>query len=207
MFNRPIQNIIITGNNLVSDNEIIEKAGIKNYPSIFSLNLRKTKDKIKTIDLIDDVTIRRNLKFQLKINVTELKIVCLNLSNNKILLSNGKYMANNNQYEGIPTLINYTPEDVLKKFATGIGSLSQDIISNISEIEYSPSKNESGDVIDNTRFLLKMNDGNNVYINTKKTGTLKYYNEIYASLKNKKGTLYLDSGNYDRYVFTEFGSE
>mgnify|MGYP004661808033 FL=1 len=102
----------------------------------------------------------------------------------------------------MPQLNNYTPEDVLKNFAEELGKLDEDIIDDISEIEYSPSKNETGETIDSTRFKLKMKDGNTVYTNVKKCNVLSYYNQIYASLKDKKGVLNLDSGNYERYVLT-----
>ena len=42
---KPLRNIIITGNTLVSDAEIIEKAGIKKYPAYVSLNISKMKKK------------------------------------------------------------------------------------------------------------------------------------------------------------------
>ena len=59
-----------------------------------------------------------------------------------------------------------------------------------TEIIYSKSE------YDNTRFLLYMDDGNHVYVNINKFSKLNYYNEIYTTLNNKKGTLYLDSGNH-----------
>ena len=41
-----------------------------------------------------------------------------------------------------------------------------------------------------------MNDGNEVYITSKKAEMLNKYIEIVKKLDNKKGILYLDSGNY-----------
>ena len=41
-----------------------------------------------------------------------------------------------------------------------------------------------------------MDDGNHVYININKFEKLNYYSDIYPSLNNKKGTLYLDSGSH-----------
>jgi cell division protein FtsQ len=206
-YKKPIKNILIKGNNLVPDAEIIEAAGIKNYPSMLSLNTKKTINKIKAIPLIKDVTITKNIKFQLIIKVTENKILMLNKATNKLLIGNGEYIDNNYDYVLVPTLINFTPENILKAFAIKLNDIDSGIISGISEIEYSPSKNDKNETIDETRFLLKMNDGNTIYTNTKKCNVLNYYQQIYASLKDKKGTLYLDSGNYDRFVFTPYGSE
>ena len=60
----------------------------------------------------------------------------------------------------------------------------------ISEIEY--SKN----TYDDKRFLLYMNDGNEVYITISRVDLLNKYIDIVKKLNNKKGILYLDSGNY-----------
>ena len=196
VFSAPIQNIVIKGNDLVSDYEIIEIANIKKYPSIFTLNIDKVKDSIKSLDLINDVKIKRNLKFQLIIEVHELKAICVNNTTKKVYLENGTMVDDSNVFIGIPVIINYTPEDVLKDFLKGLGELDEGTLSAISEIFYDPSINENNETMDNTRFLLKMNDGNMVYINTKKISSLKHYQKIYASLNDKKGLLHLDSGDY-----------
>ena len=192
----PIKNIIITGNYYVSDNEIITAAGIKNYPAMMSLNITKIKKQILENPLISEVEIKRNLLFQLEINIKELKVICLDRTNNVLLLEDGSKVPNNNEYVGIPTLINYTKEEVLKDFLKGMAELDYGTISGISEIEYAPSMSSDEKVVDDTRFLLKMNDGNSVYINIYKLNNLKYYQKIYASLGDKTGILHLDSGSY-----------
>ncbi len=196
ILNEPIRNIIITGNYFVSDNDIINAAGIKNYPAIAKLNISKIKKQILENPLISEVEIKRNLRFQLKIKVKELKVICLDRPNDVILLEDGSKIEKSPDFLGIPTLINYTKEDVLKEFLKEMGALDYGTISGISEIEYAPSKSANENIVDDTRFLLKMNDGNSVYINIYKLNNLKYYQKIYASLNNKKGILHLDSGSY-----------
>lgn len=201
LLKRPVKNIIITGNKEVKDYEIIEAANLKNYPSFIGISKSKIIKSLKQNPLIKDVSVKKNFKFQITINVTEEKAVAYSLTNQSYLLSSGVYV-NDINFLGVPQLNNYTPEDVLKSFAEELGKLDEDIIDDISEVEYSPSKNEAGETIDSTRFKLKMKDGNTVYTNVKKCNVLSYYNQIYASLKDKKGVLNLDSGNYERYVLT-----
>ena len=50
----PIQNIIIHGNSYLSDYDIIETAGIKNYPPIFQMNRRSLIEKIKELDFVKE---------------------------------------------------------------------------------------------------------------------------------------------------------
>ena len=60
----------------------------------------------------------------------------------------------------------------------------------MSEIEYKPND------VDQERFLIFMNDGNYVYINIKKFQNLNKYLDMLKSFDDKKGILYLDSGEY-----------
>lgn len=204
-YKEPIKNIIITGNTIVKDVEIIESAGIEDYPSIFSITSRTLEKRIKELNFIESVKVKKRFWFTLKIEVEEAKLLFLNNSNNKLVLSNGEFIDNHNNYEAIPTLINYTPEDILKDFTTCLSYLDEGIISLISEIEYSIKKSEEGKTIDDTSFVLYMNDGNTINTNTSKCKNLSYYREIYASLNDKKGTLNLDSGNYENFVFIPYG--
>lgn len=193
----PTRNIIITGNDLIKDSEIIEIAGIKNYPSIFTLSSKNLEKKIKKIELIENVKIKKDFKFRLYIEIEENNVVFYNKSTNKIMLGNGNYIENENyKITTYPSLINYSPESTLIAFAKELGKINKDIILGISEIEYAPSINDKNEYIDSSRYKLNMNDGNIVYINVSKCESLKHYQEIYASLKNKKGILNLDSGNY-----------
>ena len=91
---------------------------------------------------------------------------------------------------GIPTLINYVPSDIEEKFINKFKNIDKDVISIISEIEYSKTD------YDDNRFLLTMNDGNQVYVTVNKLDVLNKYIDIIKKLDNKKGILYLDSGNY-----------
>ena len=68
--------------------------------------------------------------------------------------------------------------------------IDSNVISLINEIEYDKT------AYDSERFLLTMNDGNTVYINISRLHLLNKYIDIVKKLDNKKGILYLDSGNY-----------
>ena len=43
----PLRNIIIKGNYLINDDEIIEKSGLLDYPSFINTSKKKIKNKIK----------------------------------------------------------------------------------------------------------------------------------------------------------------
>ena len=189
LFSIKIKNIIIVNNNYYSDEEIIEKAGIENYPEFITLSRKKIKNKLSTLDLIEDVEIKKEFGFILRITIKEKKILYHIRSNNEYKVSDNKNYSLDN-VTGVPTLINYVPEEVEKKFVNKFKDIDSNIINMISEIEYNKTS------YDSERFLLYMNDGNEVYITVTRKNLLNKYVEIVTKLDNKKGILYLDSGNY-----------
>lgn len=192
LFKVPTKNIIILGNNLVTDNEIIETAGIKNYPPLLTINRKKISNNLKNINLINNIKIKKTINFELIIEIEENKVICE--YDNMYYLSNGNKVKGN--YIGTPILINYVPETTLNKFLSSMKELDYDIINSIGEIKYSPTIDENGNITDEEIFIFYMNDGNTVYISIDKIDIMKKYQKIYASVGDKKGILHLDKGNY-----------
>lgn len=183
------KNIVVLNNNYYNDEKIIETSGIENYPKFLSLNTNKIKKKLLKLDLIENVTIKKKWNFVLELTIKEKKILYLVRSENKYRLSDNK-LYDLDDVLSVPTLINYIPESNEKKFVNAFKNIDNNIISMISEIEYSKTS------YDSDRFLLYMNDGNMVYVTTTKLKSLNKYVDIVSKLENKKGILYLDSGNY-----------
>jgi len=183
------KNIIILNNNYYSDEEIIETAGIENYPDFILLNRNRIKNKLKKLDLIEDVKISKKRGFVLEIDVKEKKILYLKRSTNEYILSDKTSISLDN-VQGVPTLINFLEEETEKKFIEGFSEIDTDIIALISEIEYNKTD------YDSERFLLYMNDGNEVFATITKLNKLNKYKDIVTKLNGKRGILYLDSGNY-----------
>ena len=183
------KNIVILNNDYYSDDEIIETANIYDYPKFLLLNRSKIKKDLKSLDLIEDVKISKKSHYVLEIDVTEKKVLYLVRSENKYKLSDNKnYDLDKNVI--VPTLINYVPEDIEKELVKQLSKIDKKSLSLISEIEYSKTD------YDNKRFMLNMMDGNIVYITTSKINLLDKYTSIISKVNDKKGILYLDSGNY-----------
>ncbi len=191
--------IIITGNTRVSDHEIITSSGFKNYPYLFRVSANEIKTKILTIEEIDKVKVHKSLFGTLTIEIEEAKPLFFNRNSNKLVLSNKKEISKND-LGGVPTLINYVPDTLYKRLIETLSLIDLNVLSLISEIEYQPW--QSNDVmIDETRFFLRMTDGNSVYVNLINMSKLNTYIEIYASLEGKQGILYLDSSS-DKISFS-----
>ena len=208
IFNLKIMHIEINGTNYLTDNEIIEVADIKDYPKmITTFNI---ENKIKWLDLVDTVKIRRSLWGKLTINITEAKPLFINDNNGMIVLSNKKEIPNDTKFLGLPTLINSVSKDNYDKLIDSLNKVDIDILSMISEIEYNPSISNGGDTIDDTRFILYMNDTNTVYMNTININQLNKYMEICSVIletqEEKYGILYLDSSTEENFSFESYES-
>ena len=189
ILNIKTKNIVILNNNYYTDEDIIEAAHIENYPKFILLNTSKAKKNIKKLDLIKDVKVRKKWGFILEITVEEEKILYYVRSKEEYMTSNFKTYKLDN-VSGVPTLINFVPESIEKGFVKEFSKIDKNIITLISEIKYTKTE------YDEKRFLLYMNDGNEVYITVTKTDVLNKYVDIVKKLSNKNGILYLDSGNY-----------
>lgn len=186
----PIKNIIVKGNKMVSDEEIIEISNIENYPSFINTLGTIIEKKVKKLDLIKEVNVKKHWGFILEIEVQEYKVLFKIKSTGEYVLDTKERKSELTLTKSIPVLINYVPDDILDKMTTKFSSLDEQVIEKISEIEYSPTTYDTG------RFLLYMNDGNEVYITLTKIKEFNNYTKIKKQLGSKKGILYLDSGNY-----------
>ena len=197
-----IKNIYIEGNYYLSDYEIITTADIKNYPKMFKISSKSIERKLKSLSLIEDVKVKKTILGKLTISIKEAKPLFFNRDSSIYVLSNGKTTDEYN-FTGIPFLINYVPDNIYKRLIKELSKVNTESIEMASELEYSPSK--SGDItIDDTRFLFRMNDGNQVYINLINIDRLDSYPLIYTIL-TEKGVLELDSDN-ERVVFKSYKS-
>jgi len=184
----PINNIYVSNNKYLTDQEVIDTSGIRNYPSFILTTKYQIKKKLLKNEMIEKVKIKKRLDRSVTLEINE--ATPLFIYKEKVILSNGKEI-NNNSYE-LPLLINNLNNEIMNKLIDKYQDINDEIKMMISEIEYVPND------IDKERFLITMNDGNYVYITLYKTTTINEYIKIISNkeIENKKGILYLDSGNY-----------
>lgn len=191
VLNSKVRNIIITGNEILSDDDIISLAGLTNYPSFYkTLDITMAK-KIKQNKIINKVTITREFYHTIVIKVKENQILYKQESTGKFTLDNyAKVTIDKETPYLVPRLINDIPNNKIKIFNKYFKRINLSVREKISEIRYEPNP------YDKDRFLLYMDDGNSVYLTITKFERLNYYNDVLSQLEGKKGILYLDSGNH-----------
>jgi cell division septal protein FtsQ len=183
--------VIIKGNNIITDNEILEYANIIDYPNFVLTNTKKIEKQLEKQDLIKDAKVKKNNLFQIHITIKENKPLFIREDINKIVLDTKKEIPNDKTKNlNIPYLINYVPNTKYDKLIERIKQIDYNLLKKVSQIKYDPNK------YDEDRFLLYMNDSNRVYINLQKFKNFNKYDEMVTKFEGKTGTLYLDSGNY-----------
>ena len=180
-----ITNIYIKNNNILTDQEVIDASGLRNYPSFILTTNYSIKNKLLKNDLVKKVKVKKGLWGKVYIDIEEYKL--LFIYEDKVILDN------KNEVDldiSLPILVNKVDDDILDKLISKYESINDEIKLMISEIKYDPND------IDKERFLFTMSDGNYVYITLYKLSSIDEYLKITSTLKDKKGILYLDSGNY-----------
>ena len=203
IYNEPVCHYEISGNKYLSDVEILYYLKLKDYPSMISIRPRKLSKKLENNPLVDKATIKYGFNFYIYIDIEENIPLFVNKQTSEIILKDGSKIESD-KYRNLPILLNSVPDEILKKFTNKISEVDEGILTMISEIEYAPSYNSQGQIIDDSRFLLYMNDQNLVYLTARRAQLLNQYLDIIATPSIKgTGTLYLD-GNEERYSFIYF---
>ncbi len=206
LFKVEVKSITIKGTEYLKNSQILKEAGLTEELTFFGFTSSSLCEKIEANPLVKTCKVRRTFDFRMEIELEENVPLFYYSPEASIVLSDGAKMSSGGNSYGIPTLINHTDEEVLKEFIAGLSEVKSDIIRSISEIEYAPSASKDGVYIDKERFIMMMNDGNTVVINNRKLNALNYYDTIYASIGNKKGTFNFDC-DFDNYLFTEYEAE
>ena len=188
MANTDITNIYVVGNSVLSDQEIIDASGLRDYPKIYKVSGKKIISKLEDNPYIRNVSVSRSNLFRtVTLKIEENKPLVYYAYDETFLLSDGTSVKDGGS---LPTLINQTPDDILQKLLQKLAQLSDDILIRISEIQYAPTD------VDEELFHLVMIDGNDVYINFNSFSNLNDYVDMVQKIDGAKGTLHLDSGNY-----------
>lgn len=182
-----INNVIVRGNVLLDDYDLIKIANLDEYPSSLANSSYSIRKRLLKSPYIGKANVYKTSLTKVVIEVKENLPLFYYLPREKTILSDKEETSDN---FSVPTVINYVPDKIYLGLVDSISGIDYSINKRISEIKYDPNE------VDDERFLLTMNDGNYVYLTLEKFGKINKYLEIIKSFDNKKGTLYLDSGEY-----------
>lgn len=186
-----IKNIVIKGNKIVSDQQIIDEAGLSDYPSFYKTTSYNIKKALEKNSFIKEVKVKRSFYHVIIIEVSEYKVLLKKETTGKLVLENMNEVTTDQEIPyTVPRLINDVPKNKYNELLKKLLKVKSNVRSSISEFYYDPNE------FDKDRFLLYMDDGNSVYLTLTKFRMINYYNDVLPQLDGKKGILYLDSGNH-----------
>ncbi len=183
----PIKNIYVEGNDYLSDQQIIDLAGIRSYPSFLLTTKSKIKSNLLKNNLINNAEIKKSINGIIVLKIKENKPLFFDNNISKTILSSGKSSDLN---FNVPILTNTMPKDIYEKLIVVLSKVDYDVFLKFSEIEYASNDRDS------ERFLIKTTDKIFIYINIRKFDDINYYNELLSTLEGKTGTWNLDYGSF-----------
>lgn len=186
----PIFNIIVTGNDMITDQEIIELAEIEEYPSFLLTFSTSIEKKIESSPWISSCKVSKGFFGKVKIKVNEAIPLFEKVEEKLVVLSNSKEIPSDDYNYPITGLLNHVPSTKYKTLIKQMNKINSSVRYLISEMTYLPNDQ------DKDRFLLYMSDGNYVYLTLTKFEHINYYEQVLEKLDGRKGILYLDSGNH-----------
>ena len=184
-----VKTYYVYNNKYLSDEEVLEILKLNKNSSYLFTNTLTEKAITAKSKRIKDVKIKKTLSLEIKVYVTEYKILYYDEENKYSVIENGEKVKY--RYDDSPVLVNKIEDkEIYKKFLNKMNKIDIEILDIISEIKYVPNG------IDKERFVLSMNDGNYVYVTISKLHKINEYRSVIDSVEDKKGILYLDYGNY-----------
>ncbi len=187
VFDVRINSIIIKGNNILTDQEVIELAKLDDYPPFFKTLTYQVKKNILKSQYVSDVKVSKAI-LSIKIKIKEKKVLYIDASTNDKVTING--IINDDKIVCAPFLTNEIPKDKKQTFIKSMNKIDADILCQMSQIKYDPNE------IDKDRYYVYMNDGNSVYLTVNKFNKINKYNTILENVGKQNGIIYLDYGDY-----------
>lgn len=192
-----VQTIRVTGNDVYSDQDIIEKANLYSDTNIWKVENEEVEKKISQLPEIKKATVKKQFPSTILIGIEELKRIAYVSVENHFLpvLENGKFL-NTNQNTDIPLnapiLFGFTEDRMLKEMIKAIEQLPEEVLNSISEVHYDPTDS------DEFHIFLYMNDGNEVSATIRTFAEkMVHYPAIVSQLEpNQKGVINLEVGSY-----------
>ena len=195
--------ILIRGNELLSDREIINEGNLREF-KYFSFN-NTSKEKLEKNKIIgrleteyNKVDIKRKFLFTIEVTIEEKKVILYEKTSSLYILEDNEKVKINKNIE-VPVLNNKIINTVEKSFINKFSLLNKSVKYRISEIFYQPTE------YDSALFLMYMKDGNHVYVNVSNLEKLNHYDKTVESIGyDKKGIFRFDALVYNNIQFKLF---
>ncbi|MES9683878.1 cell division protein FtsQ/DivIB [Gottfriedia sp. NPDC057948] len=188
--------LVINGNQLYSDKEIQKLADVSVDDSFLTIRSKRVVDQLESQNTIQSAIVHKRFPNKVEIDVKEFQPVGQGLFSGKkyLLLESGVLIKEKNSLGNTtaPDLIGWKQGDELQEMAAELKKMPQSIFQSISEIDYTPSKD------DPLLITVFTNEGYEVRTTIRKfSNKMSNYPLILKSIpKDQKGVIHLEVGAY-----------
>ena len=198
-----ITSINVSGNNILSAEEIVSLSKIQKHTNLFKLNKLQSINNIKENAYIEDVTIKRKLPNEINIQIEErIPKYMLQFADSYVYINNQGYMLEiSNERLEIPILIGITTDLSNIKAGNRINVEDLKKMNTVIKIFETASSNEIGNLItkidisdDKNYTLILETEGKTVYLGdcSELNTRILYLKSILEEEKGVNGELFLD---------------
>ena len=199
-----VKSILVKGNEVYSDKEIIRNSSLSNRTNIWNVKQQVIAEKLAKLSEIKKTEITIHWPNTIIITVKEYKRTAYLKQEQYYfpVMENGKVLKDK-KTEIIPTnspiLFDFNEGAALNEMIKSLETLPKEIVNSISEIHYTPTKT------DPYHISLYMNDGFEVSATLRSfSQKMAHYPSIISQLDmNKKGIIDLEVGSYFKSFDTE----
>ncbi|MGM0863634.1 MAG: cell division protein FtsQ/DivIB [Bacillota bacterium] len=198
-----VKKVVVHGNELVSNEAVLQKSGIESGMNLWSVNKDKTVEQLKELPEVKNATVKMSFPNSYEIRIQEYDKKAYLSKDNKffVILENGNVLDKGTESIPVdaPLLRGFEEDKVLVKMVEELGELPKEVQHLISEINLAPKET------DQYHLTLFMNDGFEVSATIRTfSEKMVHYPSIVSQLDpSVKGVIDLEVGSYFRAYETE----
>lgn len=199
-----VQNVLVTGNRYVSEEQILLKVGLHERTGFWNVNKDEMREALTSLEEIKEASIIKSFPNTIVIDIEEYSRVAYLVSGGLYfpILESGKVLE---QIEmgtvpaDAPLFVNWLAGETLEEMAAELSKVPESIKQRISEIYFTPIE------ADPLRITLYMNDGNEVSSTVRQFSTkIVAYPAIVKQLDpSKRGIIHMKTNPYFELFDTE----
>lgn len=191
-----IKHIEVVGNKVLTDDEVIQHSGLALHKNIWIVQKKGIKNKVESHPVVETAEVHRSLPQTIRLEVKEHHIIGYMKEEGTYfpILQNGMMVKKeriSNQGDG-PLLNDFEEDAYLKRMASELNEVPEDVFNLISEITWVPTEKNK------YKIVLYMNDGFIVEATIRNFARkMKTYPSIVSQLEEgDRGIIHMGVGTY-----------
>lgn len=153
-----VKEINISGNSLISDDEIAERLQFAERDKMFSIDTGQAKENISLLPAVEEVEVKRSWWSGVEVNISEYRALgyVANSGSYYPVLENARVLRGYPSSPKEAPLLHYFEGEEFDSLVESLSKIEPAVLDGISEIYYRPSEQSS------TRIHMFMNDGQEI---------------------------------------------